>query len=92
MPGGWLTKAWLKAKAPMNRSRLQRDLEEEIPFHLEMRSEKNRAMGIGANQARAEARRRFGNVTLLKEYTGVGAEPIHGGALLASSCEGDPIW
>jgi len=63
----WLTEAWLRAKALVKRKRLERDLEEEIQFHLAMRAEKNRALGIGANDARAAARRRFGNVTLAKE-------------------------
>jgi putative ABC transport system permease protein len=63
----WLTEAWLRAKALLMRKRLERDLEEELEFHLAMRAEKNRALGIGANDAKAAARRRFGNVTLVKE-------------------------
>src|ERR1700674_2991475 len=63
----WLTEAWLRAKALLMRKRLERDLEEELEFHLAMRAEKNRAFGIGANDAKAAARRRFGNVTLVKE-------------------------
>jgi putative ABC transport system permease protein len=67
MPHEWLTEAWLRAKALVKRKRLERDLEEELEFHLAMRAEKNRALGIGANDAKAGARRRFGNVTLVKE-------------------------
>jgi predicted permease len=63
----WLTEAWLRAKALMKRKRLERDLEEELQFHLAKSAEKNRALGIAANDARAAARRRFGNVTLAKE-------------------------
>jgi predicted permease len=63
----WLKEVWLKAKALMMRKRLERDLEEELQFHLAMRAEKNRALGIRASDAQAAARRRFGNVTLLKE-------------------------
>jgi putative ABC transport system permease protein len=63
----WLKEAWLKAKALAMRKRLERDLEEELQFHLAKRSEKNRALGIGAKDAEAAARRRFGNVTLVKE-------------------------
>jgi predicted permease len=63
----WLTEAWLKVKALAKRRRLERDLEEELQFHLAMRTEKNRALGIGPNDAVAAARRRFGNVTLVKE-------------------------
>ncbi len=63
----WLTEAWLRAKALVKRKRLERDLEEELQFHLAMRADKNRALGLGAKDARAAARRRFGNVTLVKE-------------------------
>jgi predicted permease len=67
MPHEWLTKAWLRAKALVKRKRLERDLEEELQFHLAKRAEKNRALGIGRNDARAAARRRFGNVARVKE-------------------------
>jgi len=63
----WLTEAWLKAKTLVKRKSLERDLEEELQFHLAMRAEKNRAVGIGPSDAQAAARRRFGNVTLVKE-------------------------
>ncbi len=67
MPHEWLTEAWLKVRALVMRKRLERDLEEELEFHLARRAEKNRALGLGANDARVAARRRFGNVTLVKE-------------------------
>jgi predicted permease len=63
----WWKEAWLKVKALTMRKRLERDLEEELEFHLAMRAEKNRALGIGAKDAQAAAHRRFGNVTLVKE-------------------------
>jgi macrolide transport system ATP-binding/permease protein len=63
----WLTTTWLRVKALVKRRRLDRDLEEELRFHLEMREEKRRAEGIAQEDAPAAARRRFGNVTLLKE-------------------------
>ena len=62
-----LKEAWLKAKALAMRKRLERDLEEELQFHLAKRAEKNRALGLGEEDARVAARRRFGNVTLVKE-------------------------
>jgi putative ABC transport system permease protein len=58
---------WLKVKALAKRRRLERDLEEELQFHLAKRAEKNRVLGLGAEDARVAARRRFGNVTLVKE-------------------------
>src|SRR5580693_6125143 len=63
----WLKEVWVKARALAMRKRLERDLEEELQFHLEKRAEKNRALGLGAEDARVAARRRFGNVTLVKE-------------------------
>jgi predicted permease len=62
-----MTNAWLRVKALVNRRRLERDLEEELEFHLAKRAEKNRASGLGAADARIAARRRFGNVALVKE-------------------------
>jgi len=67
MPHEWLTEAWLRARALVMRKRLEHDLEEELQFHLAKRAEKNRALGLGADDARVAARRRFGNVTLVKE-------------------------
>src|SRR5271169_1110141 len=67
MPHEWLKSVWLKSKTLVKRKGLERDLEEELQFHLAMRAEKNRALGLGADDARVAARRRFGNVTLVKE-------------------------
>lgn len=63
----WLTEAWLRVKTLAMRKKLERDLEEELQFHLAKRAEKNRALGLGAEDAGVAARRRFGNVTLVKE-------------------------
>jgi len=63
----WMTNAWLRVKALVNRRRLERDLEEELEFHLAKRAEKNRRLGLAADDAQAAARRRFGNVALVKE-------------------------
>ncbi len=47
--------------------RLSRDLDEELSFHLEARSQRNIASGMTPQEARQDARTRFGNRTLLKE-------------------------
>ncbi len=67
MSGEWLTATWLRMKALVKRRKLDRDLEEELRFHLAMREEKNRAAGVAEDEVHAAARRRFGNVTLMKE-------------------------
>ena len=67
MPHEWLSEAWLRAKVLVKRRSLESDLETELQFHLAKRAEKNRTLGLGAENARVAARRRFGNVTLVKE-------------------------
>ncbi|HKS80138.1 MAG TPA: ABC transporter permease [Candidatus Acidoferrales bacterium] len=62
-----LTQFWLRIKALFLRRRLDRDLEEELQFHLAMREQKNGSDGAPPEEARAAARRRFGNLALLKE-------------------------
>jgi predicted permease len=48
-------------------SSLDRRLEEEIHFHLEMETEKNRSRGVSAQDALANARRAFGAREQMKE-------------------------
>ena len=56
---------WLAAL--LRRRRLERDLDEELAFHLAMREAEYRRDGITGAAARHAARRRFGNVAYLKE-------------------------
>jgi hypothetical protein len=63
----WWTDWRLRMKALVNRRRLERDFEEELQFHLAKRAEKNRRLGLTVDDAEVAARRRFGNVSLLKE-------------------------
>ena len=49
--------------------RLERDLDEELRSHIEMRAADNVAAGMSAQEARYDAQRRFGNSTLMKEDT-----------------------
>ena len=51
------------------RGRQESELEEEIRFHLEEEIEERIAEGTSPEQARAAARRDFGNVTLIREQT-----------------------
>src|SRR5262245_38062946 len=55
--------------AIVRRRRLERDLDDELAFHLAMREADYRTDGLSADAAREEARRQFGNVTHLKEQT-----------------------
>ncbi len=67
MFAGWRNEMWLRVKALWRRSQLDRDLNDEVAFHLAMREEKNRIAGIDPEEARYAARRQFGNATGLKE-------------------------
>ena len=49
--------------------RLERELDEELRSHIEMRTADNVAAGMSPKEAYYDARRRFGNSTLMKEDT-----------------------
>jgi predicted permease len=51
----------------LRREQFDREIEEEIEFHLEKKVEENLACGMTEQEARYAARRQFGNETLLKE-------------------------
>jgi len=50
-------------------NRLERDLDDELRAHIEMRTQDNLASGMSPGEARYDAQRRFGNSTLMKEDT-----------------------
>ena len=49
-------------RLPPSRARVERDVDDEIAFHLAMKEERLRASGLPPEEARAAARRRFGDV------------------------------
>jgi predicted permease len=60
---------WRRLGAFFGRRRRDRDLEDELAFHLAMRQAEHERAGAGSSEARLAARRQFGNVTALKEQT-----------------------
>jgi len=62
-----LTAAWLRLRTAFHRRQWQRDLEDELQFHLEMRQERCQSQGFSAGDAGYAARRQFGNLMLVKE-------------------------
>src|SRR5215212_2794090 len=64
-----LIAVWQRLRAIAARRRLDRDLDDEIAFHLSMSEADYRAAGVTAEEARRAARRRFGNVGHIKERT-----------------------
>jgi predicted permease len=65
----WLRELARRVRMLMNRRQFDADLEEEMRLHVEMRQHEHLQSGMEADNARAAARRRFGNVTALKEIS-----------------------
>jgi putative ABC transport system permease protein len=60
---------WLRIKLHWRHEQLDRDLDDELAFHLAKREEANRAAGMDVRGAGYAARRRLGNVTRIKEIS-----------------------
>jgi putative ABC transport system permease protein len=65
----WMNKIWQRLAALLQHRQLDRDLEDELAFHLAMREGKNRETGVDATEARYAARRQFGNVSATREMS-----------------------
>ena len=63
----WLREVARRLRMLVHRSQFDADLEEEMHLHLELRQQEHLESGMTADSARAAARRRFGNVTCLRE-------------------------
>jgi putative ABC transport system permease protein len=64
-----LTQLWRRILHYVRRDRFDRELEEEVRFHLEMKAEEYAAAGMSPDEARRAARRQFGNETRLREMS-----------------------
>src|SRR5262245_66163655 len=64
-----LSQLWRRLLFYARRDRFDRELEEEMRFHLEMKAEENLAAGVSPEEAGYAARRQFGNQTLLRELS-----------------------
>jgi putative ABC transport system permease protein len=60
---------WQRLVAIVRRRRLERDLQDEVAFHLSMRAADHARTGALPHEAARAARREFGNVTAIKEQT-----------------------
>ena len=58
-----------RLRSLLGRRRREAELEEEIHFHLAEETEERIDAGLPPEQARAAARRNFGNVTMIRELT-----------------------
>jgi predicted permease len=63
----FLSQLWRRLLSLLRRGRYEREMEEEMRFHLEMQIEQNLASGMATEEAQYAARRQFGNQTWLKE-------------------------
>jgi hypothetical protein len=63
----FLSRLWRRLLSLLRRGRYEREMEEEMRFHLEMQIELNLAAGMATEEAHYAARRQFGNQTWLKE-------------------------
>src|SRR5215470_9864958 len=63
----WLGELARRLRMLTHRRQFDADLEEEMRLHLELRQQEQRESGLTEEDARAAARRRFGNATYLKE-------------------------
>jgi macrolide transport system ATP-binding/permease protein len=58
---------WRRCAGMLSKNRLERDLEDELAFHLQMETAELMRRGIPAEEARCAALRRFGGIARTKE-------------------------
>jgi predicted permease len=65
----WMAKTWDRIRSIGRRTALERRLDEEMRFHLDQQTEKNRRAGMDPDLARRQALVRFGGVERTREHT-----------------------
>jgi hypothetical protein len=63
----WLRLIYTRLYGLLRKNRIEQEMEEEMRFHLRMRTRENIERGMRPDEAEREARRRFGNVGHLKD-------------------------
>jgi putative ABC transport system permease protein len=63
----WFSELWRRLEYLFRRKRLEADLAEEMRTHLDLRAAERAGAEVPPDEAQAQARRRFGNVTQLQE-------------------------
>ncbi len=64
-----MSEIWRQLRVIFRWRRFHSDLEEEMRAHLEMQAAENRESGMAEAEARAAARRQFGNAALLAQQS-----------------------
>src|SRR5262247_693087 len=63
----WLRLIYSRLYGLLRKNRIEQEMEDEMRFHLRMRTRENVERGMGPAEAEREARRRFGNVGHIKQ-------------------------
>ncbi|HEV2669296.1 MAG TPA: ABC transporter permease, partial [Blastocatellia bacterium] len=74
----WLRLIYTRLYGLLRKDRIEREMEDEMRFHLLMRTRENIERGMRPAEAEREARRRFGNVGRIKDL----ARDIKGGGFM----------
>src|SRR6516225_11792445 len=74
----WLRLIYTRLYGLLRKNRIEREMEDEMRFHLLMRTRENIERGMRPDEAEREARRRFGNVGRIKDL----ARDIKGGGFM----------
>src|SRR5262245_58772228 len=74
----WLRLIYTRLYGLLRKNRVEREMDDEMRFHLLMRTRDNIERGMGPDEAEREARRRFGNVGRVKDL----ARDIKGGGFM----------
>jgi putative ABC transport system permease protein len=65
----WLAETWKRMRSIRRRDAIEQGLDDEIRFHIDQQTEKNRRAGMTPDRARREAQLRFGALERTKEDT-----------------------
>src|SRR5262245_49591636 len=65
----WIRAVWARVQTLARTDALERGLDEEIRFHIEQQVDKNLRAGMAPDEARRQARIRFGGVESIKART-----------------------
>jgi hypothetical protein len=80
----WLRLIYTRLYGLLRKDRIEQEMEDEMRFHLLMRTRENIERGMRPDEAEREARRRFGNVGRIKDL----ARDIKGGGFMETLLQG----
>ena len=67
----WITESWNWIRSMRRRDALEGGLDDEIRFHIDQQTEKQRRAGMNPDEARRQALRKFGGVDRIKGSHGM---------------------